>query len=310
MTHPRVSVVIPTYNRAAMLREALQSVVTQTVPVHDIAVVDDGSTDNTAEVVDNFLRSGARIKYIREPHRDRLGEARNRGVAATEGEWIAFLDSDDIWLSNRIEQQLAALKDVPDAAIAFCNVQRFTQSGDMGDPFLDPSRDLRGWVTGDLLEEPVALPSALMVRRDAFNELGGFAERPINEDYELTLHLSIRYPASYVSDVLVRMRAHEGSRSLARQMAANIEYLRIVYSFLAVQTGLPAAVKARGKLGLANVHFKLAHLYRRRGDERSARIHARAFLRLRPLDRRAMPLLISNFREWMGSWTGRARSRV
>jgi glycosyltransferase involved in cell wall biosynthesis len=297
-----VSVVIPTYNRAEMLREALGSVMAQTVPVLDIAVVDDGSTDHTADLVRGYQRGGAPIVFLPGPHRDRLGEARNRGVAATRGKWIAFLDSDDIWLPARVERQLAGLAHVPGAEFAFCNVQRFNEAGDIGGPYLDPSEDYSGPVTARLLEEPVALPSALMVSRSAFEDLGGFADRSINEDYELTLLLSVRGPASYVPDVLVRMRAHGGSRSLAQQKLANLEYLRIVHAFLKANPTLPREARAAARRAVLNVHHKLARLYAEEGDRTRARRHLRMCIRLRPFSRRAAgltaDLYLSNLPLW------------
>jgi glycosyltransferase involved in cell wall biosynthesis len=300
MQMPSVSVVIPTYNRAPLLREALASVAVQTYPAIDIAVVDDGSTDETESVVREFQEAGLPIIYLPGPHLNRLGQVRNRGVEATHGEWIAFLDSDDLWLPNRIARQLETILRVPDAAFAFCNVQRFTSDGDMPGTYLDARRDFSGRVTGALLEEPVALPSALMVRRDAFGKLGGFADRRINEDYELTLRLSALYPAAYTPEALVRMRAHGGNRSLAMQREAGFEYLRIVEAFLAENPQLPPDAKASGRLGMANVHYKLAKLYAASGKHAAARRHALRFTRLRPLDRRWPALWLGSFARWAG----------
>jgi glycosyltransferase involved in cell wall biosynthesis len=297
---PSVSVVIPTYNRAPLLREALASVAAQTYPALDIAVVDDGSTDETASVVREFQEGGLPIVYLPGPHLNRLGQARNRGVAATRGEWVAFLDSDDLWLPQRLERQMETVEATPGAGFAFCNVQRFTAEGDMSGPYLDLRRDYSGRVTGALLEEPVALPSALMVSGDAFRRLGGFADRRINEDYELTLRLSALYPAAYTPEVLVRMRAHGGNRSLAMQREAGLEYLRIVEAFLAAHPELPPDAKASGRLGMANVHFKLAKQYAASGKHEAARKHALKFTLLRPLDRRGPALWLGSLARWAG----------
>lgn len=289
MNTPHVSVVIPTYNRAELLRLALRSVQTQTSPAKEIVVVDDGSTDHTAEVVSELADESTHIIYLDGPHCNRLGELRNRGVAATTGEWIAFLDSDDIWSADRLDRQLNALRQSPEAGLAFCNVQRFSESGPVGPgPYLSMSADYNGHILGDLLEEPVAVPSALMVKRQAFDEVGGFAERPINEDYELTLLIAARYPASYVPDPLVFMRKHGDSRSRAHSELALLEYIRIVESFLSSHPDLPTHIRARGRRGLANVHFKLAKLYLEAGDKASARLHLREQVRYRPWDRRVV----------------------
>ena len=294
-----VSVVIPTYNRAELLSASLRSVLDQTVPALEIVVVDDGSTDRTERVVEEASAIGVPIIYLNGPHRNRLGESRNRGVVASKGEWVAFLDSDDLWLPRRLERQLDALAAAPEAGFAFCNLQRFDENGPYGGgPYLPPSADYNGYILGDLLQEPVAVPSALMVKRSAFYEAGGLADRPINEDYELTLKLAARHPACYVGEPLVLMRRHPASRSRVSSEMAHLEYIQIVEAFLDEHPGLPAQTRAQGRKGLANVHFKLARLYMEDGKRAAARKHIRAMLRLRPLDRRALPAYLKSW--WPG----------
>src|SRR5262245_54482715 len=110
-TSTQVSVIVPTYNRAEMLRAALESVRAQTVPVREIVVVDDGSTDGTAGMVETLAASakGVPVIYLRGEHTNRRGEARNRGVETSSGKLLAFLDSDDLWKPQRVERQLVAL---------------------------------------------------------------------------------------------------------------------------------------------------------------------------------------------------------
>ena len=288
-----VSVIIPTYNRAEMLRAALESVLAQTMSVREIVVVDDGSTDHTPDVVRELVSRGAPIIYLTGPHRNNLREARTCGVEASSGALIAFLDSDDLWRPDRIERQLDALAHQPEAGMAFCNVQRFDERGPFtGGPYLPPTADYNGNILGDLLLEPVAVQSALVVKREAFMRVGGFPNRRINEDYELTLLIAALYPASYVREPLVLMRAHPGSRSRAMNRLAMLEYVKIVSDFLASHPYLPTHVAAQGRRGLANVHLKLANLYLEEGDKRRARRHVGAFVKLRPLDRRMPAALL------------------
>lgn len=290
-----VSVVIPTYNRAEMLRATLGSVLAQTMLPAEIVVVDDGSTDATPDVVAELDGAeGVPITLLRGAHRNRLGEARNRGVAATAGEVVAFLDSDDLWQPRRVERQLEAWGRQPRAGFAFCNVQRFDERGPLPEgPYLDPSVDYNGSILGYLLEEPVAVPGALMVKREAFLRFGGFGDRSINEDYELLLKLAAYYPASYVPEPLVLLRKHEGSRSRALAERAMLEYLKIVKGFLADHPQLPRQTRWRGRHGMANVHYKLARLYAEAGERTQARRHLRALLKLRPWDRRALALILN-----------------
>src|SRR3954468_10533282 len=102
MVAPRFSVVIPTYNRAAYLAEAVRSVRDQTYPAHEIIVVDDGSTDNTAQVVEILANDGIPLRYLRQANQG-VAAARNRGIQAAAGDWIALLDSDDTWLPRKLE---------------------------------------------------------------------------------------------------------------------------------------------------------------------------------------------------------------
>jgi glycosyltransferase involved in cell wall biosynthesis len=280
-----VSVVIPTYNRAGLLREAVESVLAQTVPAAEVVIVDDGSTDETPEVVDDLLGQGAPLVYLRGPHANNRSEARNRGVAAASCSLIAFLDSDDIWAPRRLARQLAALDLTPDAGFAFCNVQHFTDAGLLGEPCLPVRADFSGHILGDILEEPRAVSSTLLVKREAFESVGGFAALSMNEDYELTLRLAARCQASYVPEVLVLLRQHAGRTSLQGAEESLVGYVRIVEAFMAGNP-LTAEDRARGRRGLANVHFKLARLYLERGDRVAARRHIASLARLRPWDRR------------------------
>jgi glycosyltransferase involved in cell wall biosynthesis len=288
----QISVVIPTYNRANLLRAALQSVLSQTHLPREIVVVDDGSTDDTTAVVTELAHQAAarqvEILYLPGPHLNRRGEARNRGFAATNSSLVAFLDSDDLWEPQKLERQVTAFAKSPDVGFSFCNVQRFDQTGPVGDVCLSPSADYNGHILSDLLEEPLAVSSSLVVARDAFERVGGFAELRTNEDYELSLRLAYHYPASYIPQPLVLMREHEGRTSRNLGELPLLDYIDLMTAFLAAHPDLPSQTKARGKRGITNVHYKLARLYLERGDKPTARRHALALAKLRPWDRRIL----------------------
>lgn len=287
--------VIPTYNRAGLLQAALESVVGQSVPPAQLVVVDDGSTDNTGEVVARVKKEAegrCEVTYVPGVHENRRGEARNRGVAATNTPIIAFLDSDDVWKPERLEKQLGAWEKDGDAGYAFCNVQYFNGEGLVGAACLPAGRDFSGRILGDVLEEPRAVSSTLLVKREAFERVGGFRDIRMNEDYELTLRLAAAYKASYVPEVLVLMREHEGRTSRQGREMPLVDSISMIEDFLAGHPELPKDVAGKGQGSLANMHYKLAQMYTEWGDAEKAKAHLRSFVRLKPLDRRAIKALL------------------
>ncbi len=291
-----ISVVIPTYNRADLLQATLQSVLAQTVLPKEVVVVDDGSTDHTAQVVEQARKAAegrTGVVFLPGPHVNRRGEARNRGAHTTTTPLIAFLDSDDIWKERRIEKQLEALERAPEAGFAFCNVQRFIENEFLSAPCLPPERDFNGYILGDILEEPRAISSTLVVRREVFDKLGGFREIRANEDYEFTLRLAASYKASYVPEVLVLMREHSGRTSRIQREMPLLNSIKVITEFMEASSDkIPPEVRARGRRSLANINYKLARLYIDEGDPGAARRHLRALVRLRPWDRRALPAYV------------------
>ena len=159
-----VSVVIPVYNCAKYLGEAIESVLKQTEPPYEIVVLDDGSTDETSTVASSF---GNRIRYFWQENRG-LSSARNAGQAMAQGMYTAFLDSDDLWLPNKLALQRSALDRSPETAMVFGHLEQFTSP----DLSADEARSIKikegatpGW-----------LASTVMVRRSAFEQIGPFDE--------------------------------------------------------------------------------------------------------------------------------------
>lgn len=284
---PAVGVVIPTYNRAELLRETLQSVVSQTVTPAEIVIVDDGSTDHTVQVVQEFAEGDVRVVLLAMPHTGRQANLRNAGVEATTTPVVAFLDSDDLWTPQRVEKQLAAWERAPEAGLALCNLQRFDKSGFIDGPWLPPSLRLDGDILGTLLEDTVAVASTIMFKRDAWNRVGGFRDLRTGEDYEWLLRMAVRYKASYVDEPLVLMREHTGRTSHTWSIWPLLDFVTIVQGFLDSHPDLPPSMRARGRKGMANVHYKLARHYIEVGDKNRATRHLWAMGKLKPLDRRA-----------------------
>lgn len=193
-----VSVVIPTYNRGYMLADAIESVLTQDFTDYELIVVDDGSTDNTPSVLDHYLD---RFKVIQQSNQG-VSAARNRGVAASKGDLIAFLDSDDLWLPQKLSVQTAFFQTQTDALI--CQTEEiWIRKGQR----VNPKKRHRK-PSGDIFERSLELclvsPSAVMMRRTLFDWSGGFDETlPACEDYDLWLRIGCRYPVHLIDTPLI-----------------------------------------------------------------------------------------------------------
>jgi glycosyltransferase involved in cell wall biosynthesis len=199
----KVSVVIPTYNRAHSVVDAIRSVLGQRYTDLELIVVDDGSTDDTAVRVAAI--GDARLRYVRGRH-EGVSTARNLGVRHATGELVAFLDSDDLWQPDKLTREVEIMARYPDADVVFSDLEK--RHGDrVYASFMREtavfSRRLRGASYPDglrlearemhlcLLEEVPVKPSALVVRRTAFDEVGGFDEAwTSSEDWEFLLRLA------------------------------------------------------------------------------------------------------------------------
>jgi glycosyltransferase involved in cell wall biosynthesis len=181
-----ISVVIPAYNAAHYLRETLESVLAQTLPADEILVIDDGSTDETAEVGASF---GSAVRVISQPNA-KLGATRNRGVQEATGEWIAFIDADDIWKPNKLQLQMEELAKYPEADICYTGRIDFMQDEngiEFDTPMLAPPADK---IREFLFRKSTFLPSSAIIRRSVLLESGGFATDPdVAEDWDLWIRL-------------------------------------------------------------------------------------------------------------------------
>jgi glycosyltransferase involved in cell wall biosynthesis len=199
--YPLVSVIIPTYNRGWVLREAIDSVLAQDFKDFELIVVDDGSTDNTPLILDSYHQE---LMVIRQPNKG-VSAARNRGIAAASGRLIAFLDSDDFWLPRKLSEQVDFFNSNPDAVINQTE-EIWIRNGVRVNP-----KTRHHKVSGMIFEPSLALclvsPSAVMIKRSLFDDIGLFDENlPACEDYDLWLRISWRYPVHLIETPLIIKR--------------------------------------------------------------------------------------------------------
>ena len=147
---PTVSVIIPTYNRALMVKDAIQSVLDQTYSDYEIIVVDDGSTDNTSKVINDLRSHSGKVHYIHQENKGRSA-ARNIGVHAARGDYIAFLDSDDMFLPEKLRVQVMTLENNLDFGMAYSAVLRMYEHGNILEDSSQERERLSGWIYPELL---------------------------------------------------------------------------------------------------------------------------------------------------------------
>jgi len=205
MPEPSISVVIPVYNGARFLADALASVAAQTLATLETVVVDDGSTDGSHEVAARF--PWARV--LRQANRG-VAHARNAGVAATTGALVAFLDADDTWRPGKLERQVAALAAAPDRGYALC-CEEFVLEEGVARPIWVPPQAF--------LDTHVAyLPSGLVVRRECMERVGPFDQaRAPNEDTDWFIRAAqAGFRAAEVREVLLTRRVHRSNATHGR----------------------------------------------------------------------------------------------
>ena len=211
---PSVSVIIPTFNRADLLRGSVESVLSQTHPVAEVLIVDDGSTDETASVVqsmtDRQAGNGPRLRYLRQPNAGK-SVAINQALALVSSEWIAFNDSDDRWHPEKVERQLHALRRHPDARACFTNASyshRYHGRASEFEGGLDVSGELgqlRDSVSTALTNRRIRMQTVL-VRADAMQAAGNFdPAMRVAQDVDFILRLSLVTPLCYVNLPLVEI---------------------------------------------------------------------------------------------------------
>jgi glycosyltransferase involved in cell wall biosynthesis len=192
LVSPLVSVIIPALNAGATLGRALDSVALQTYPHWEAIVIDDGSSDDTAALVER--RGDPRCRLIRRSTRGGPSQARNEGIAAARGEVIALLDADDEWLPEKLARQVAALAQHPDAALVVCDMHAVHEDGSAGTSVFTrqaPSAGPEAWKA--LLASSFIGTSAVLAPRTLLQELGGFdAGLAVGEDQDLFIRLALR----------------------------------------------------------------------------------------------------------------------
>ena len=224
---PKVSVIIPSYNCAQYITDAVDCVLAQTYQDFEIVVVDDGSTDHTKDALQPYMN---RIQYIYQKNKGLPG-ARNTGIKASNGEWITLLDADDLWDTHKLECEMKVMEDHPDVKFAFSDARLFNNEGVlMPSVMLQPNQyssrtikhSISHFQTDDgnvlvrnLLDELVfdgnpMMVACVIIKKEVFDHVGLFNEKfNMAEDHEMWLRICLHYDTLYLNKVLASYRVND-----------------------------------------------------------------------------------------------------
>ena len=297
---PNISVVISSFNRERFIAEAIQSVLDQTSPPLEIIVVDDGSTDQTEQVV-RSLSGAVPIYYHRRLHQGQAA-TNNFGVSMAKGDWVAFLDSDDLWYPHKLAVQVAALEAHPGVPFFYCKLD-YARTDELGHEI--PAE--RGWdsVLIPLIfqGQPNASVPAVLLRKDVFVKEGGFnPSLRIGVSWELFVRIAHKYPIHYIPQSLAKQRLHSGQ--VTRDLRGKTENYHRFHACLYKMWSDDPAKQAILLRDTARLYADLGRQFLGSGDYFDAQRCFRWSLSYRPLSwknwRRLGISYLPGLREWYG----------
>lgn len=225
---PCVSVIVTTYKRAKLLAQTLNSILTQTYTDFELIVVDNLSEDGTSEYVSSI--ADPRVRYFRNANHGVIAVNRNYGIRQARGKYIAFCDDDDLWLADKLEQQVKLLEQHADAALCYTQAESF-----LGDKILAARMNLRQVCANhfsQLLRGNFFPNSSVLIRREVFQELGMLTEdASLREDYEMWLRIAKRHRLMGIEASLIRYRVHP-SNVAGNRAAETLRAIRTVRSIV------------------------------------------------------------------------------
>lgn len=207
---PAITAIIPTHNRASWLRESVESVLNQSYQDFELVVVDDGSTDQTPEILSAYAQQ---CQVLTHSQNQGVSAARNTAIRQTDSDWVAFLDSDDQWLPQKLERQMQMIGMNPEICVNFTD-EIWIRNGKRVNPKKKHEKK-QGWIFQPSLSLCLMAPSTILIRRDVLEVTGLFDETlPVCEDYDLWLKITARFPVHLLNEkLMIRHGGHEDQLS-------------------------------------------------------------------------------------------------
>ncbi len=268
LTSPKFSVIIPTYNYGHYLAEAIRSVLDQTFLDFEVIVVDDGSADNTSQVVADY---GDAVQYIYQENRG-YAAARNLAIRHSSGELIAFLDADDAWLPQKLELQAAYLDRHPEVGVVSANCYYMDAQGNITG-VMPGKPQATGWIFERILLTGnfIAMPT-VGIRRQCFETSGLFDESlRTTVDWDLWLRLSRKFPFGYINQYLAKYRLHPAN--MHKQAHIKARDTLAIFDKLYSEPNLPSSILSKRGRAYCGAHLNIAWRYLSSGQPGLARKH-------------------------------------
>jgi glycosyltransferase involved in cell wall biosynthesis len=249
-----------------MLKEAIDSVLAQDFEDMELIVVDDGSTDGTPKEISQY---GGRVKFIQHFENKGVSAARNRGILHARGKYIAFLDSDDLWVKGKLKIQVAFLDDNPHYPICYTD-EIWIRKGKRVNPMLKHAK-YSGWIFEKCLPLCIISPSSAMMRRTLFSKVGLFDEAlPVCEDYDLWLRISARFPIFFINRKLIIKRGGHPDQ-LSQRSWGNDRYRVIALEKLLSEPSIQSEEREMILKEMKKKSQILSKGFLKRGDELESR---------------------------------------
>ena len=290
---PLVSVILPTYNCAAFLPHSIGSILAQTYNSYEIIVVDDGSTDNTKEVLYPFMQ---RIKYILLEQNKGLPTARNIGILSAQGKYIAFIDADDLWLPEKLQTDIEYFETHPEVSMVYSKHLNIDQNGRMLDEASQKRLPSGNIFTQLFSEQNFIITSSVVVRKEIFETTGLFYEQLSNcQDWDMWLRIAFYFKVGGINTPLVKYRHNPHSLSKNRNNVLKYQKMVIdkIYSnFKDKENGINEKLY---KKRLASHYAKVGRYYLRMGDKNRANENFGLSLKNDPLNLRSIRYYLCTF---------------
>ncbi|TYS59867.1 glycosyltransferase [Sutcliffiella horikoshii] len=273
-----VSVIIPCFNSEKWIIETIDSVLNQTYSNIEIIVVDDGSTDNTKDVISNYSK---RIKYIYQQNKG-PSVARNLGIKKSKGKYVAFLDSDDLWESNKLEKQVEFLENNQNIALVFSNVKVINEKGEyLYTHYNNIPKDKKEIITAFFLGKITMNTPTIVAHKKAIQKVGGFQEHlPVREDHFLLMNMVDNFNIYHFKEPLVKRRINEGSLS---SVVDPDKVFHMLESFVTISMKeFPYLEKYKRNI-YSKINISLGTSYWKSGNYKNSKVFIIKSIRLNPL---------------------------